>query len=366
MMFLRYSFCAASTLSIVMWITTKEVLMPTAKKSQSVYVLCTGGTISMQKTERGYAPSPGYVEQSMAKMPELANADMPNYTIHEYEAPIDSANMSPEHWMQMGQHIVNNYDQYDGFVILHGTDTMAYSASALSFMFENLSKPIILTGSQLPLFETRNDARENLINAILFAGQHRIPEVCIYFHNKLFRGNRSKKMDASSFAAFASPNHPALGKVGTDILLRHHLVREAGSLPLRLQTLKNMSIGALRIFPGMTLDLMKHFLKPPLQALVLETYGLGTAPQDADFLAVIQAATQAGIVIVNCSQCPTAKVKMSQYAAGSSLLDAGVISGRDMTTEAALAKLFYLFSKNLSREEIKQQISVDLRGELTR
>jgi L-asparaginase len=346
--------------------TREEVLMPTAKKSQSVYVLCTGGTISMQKTEQGYAPSPGYVERSMARMPELSNPDMPSYTVHEYENPIDSANMTPEHWMQMGRHIVDNYDQYDGFVILHGTDTMAYSASALSFMFENLTKPIILTGSQLPLFETRNDARENLINAILFAGQSRIPEVCIYFHNKLFRGNRSKKIDASSFAAFASPNYPALGKVGTDILLRHHLVRAATSGPLRLQTINNVSIGVLRIFPGISLDLLKHFLQPPLQALVLETYGLGTAPQDSGFLAIIRAATEAGIVMVNCSQCPTAKVKMSQYAAGTSLLNAGVITGRDMTTEAALAKLFYLFSQDLSRDEIKRQMSRDLRGELAR
>ena len=337
----------------------------TAKKMQSVYVLCTGGTISMQKTAQGYAPTPGYVEEAMAKMPELANADMPSYTVHEYEQPIDSANMTPQHWMQMGQHILDNYDRYDGFVILHGTDTMAYSASALSFMLENLGKPVILTGSQLPLFETRNDARENLINAMLFAGQYRIPEVCIYFNNKLFRGNRSKKVDASSFSAFASPNYPALGKVGTEILLRHHLVREASLAPLQLQAIQPLSIGALRIFPGISLALLKHFLQPPVQALVLETYGLGTAPEDPEFLAIIQAATQAGIIIVNCSQCPTARVKMSRYAAGTALLNAGVISGRDMTTEAALAKLFYLFSKNLGLDEIKRRMAMDLCGELT-
>jgi L-asparaginase len=339
--------------------------MITVKKSQSVYVLCTGGTISMKKTARGYAPSPGYVEQSMAQMPELANSDMPSYTVCEYETPIDSANITPEHWVQIGRHIKDNYDKHDGFVILHGTDTMAYTASALSFMFENLGKPIILTGSQLPLFETRNDARENLINAMLFAGQYRIPEVCIYFNNKLFRGNRSKKMDASSFSAFGSPNFQALAKVGTDIVLRHHAAVERSPEALRLQVIKDLSIGVLRIFPGMSLDLLKHFLQPPLQALVLETYGLGTGPEDPHFLAIIAAATQAGIIIVNCSQCPTAKVKMSQYAAGTSLLNAGVVSGRDMTTEAALAKLFYLFSKDLSTDEIKQQISIDLRGELT-
>lgn len=335
------------------------------QKSKSVFVLCTGGTISMQKTAQGYAPAAGYLQKAMAKMPELSNADMPSYVIHEYDKPIDSANMSPAHWMQIGKHILDNYDQHDGFLILHGTDTMAYTASALSFMLENLSKPVILTGSQLPLFETRSDARENLINAMLFASQCRIPEVCIYFHNKLFRGNRTKKMDANSFSAFSSPNFPALGKVATDITMRHSLARSVSSDKIALQSVNELAVGALRIFPGMSPDLLQHFLRSPLKALVLETYGLGTAPEDSRFLDVVRQATAAGIVIVNCSQCPTAKVKMSQYAAGTALMNAGVISGGDMTTEAALAKLFYLFSKELSLADIKRQVMLDLRGELT-
>jgi L-asparaginase len=337
----------------------------TAQNQKTVFILCTGGTISMQRSAQGYTPAPGNLEKSMSKIPEFKNPDMPNYTVQEYGAPIDSANMTPDHWIQIGEDILKNYDNYDGFVVLHGTDTMAYTASALSFMLENLGKPVIITGSQLPLFETRNDARENLINAILLAGNSRVPEVCIYFNNKLFRGNRCKKVDATSFSAFSSPNFPALGKVGTDVVIRNHLLRHAPKAPLHLQLVHTVSMGVLRLFPGISLDMLRHFLRPPLQALVLETYGLGTASEDPNFLDIIRRSVDEGMVIVNCSQCLTAKVKMREYAAGTTLMNAGVISGGDMTTEAALAKLFYLFSKELSLSEIKNQMTVDLRGELT-
>ena len=336
-----------------------------AKKNQSVYVLCTGGTISMQRTGKGYAPSVGHLAQAMQAMPELQNEDMPRYVVDDFPVPLDSANMTPTTWIEIGERIMQHYDDFDGFVILHGTDTMSYTASALSFMLENLGKPVILTGSQLPLFETRSDARVNLINSISFAGRYRIPEVCIYFNNRLFRGNRSKKMDATSFAAYASPNFPVLGKVGTEIIIRQHLVRPTPAVHVGLQPLQDLPMAALRLFPGLSPDVLKHVLREPLKALVLETFGLGTAPENEKFLKIISDATASGIVIVNCSQCPTAKVKMSHYAAGTSLLNAGVVSGGDMTTEAALAKLFYLFSKKLSVEEIKKQIKTDLRGELT-
>ncbi|MDR3478030.1 MAG: asparaginase [Gammaproteobacteria bacterium] len=335
------------------------------KVTKSVYVLSTGGTIGMQKTAEGYAPAPGYLAKAMAKIPELKNADMPRYDLFEYETPIDSANMTPDHWMQIGDHILKNYDAYDGFVILHGTDTMAYTASALSFMLENLGKPVILTGSQLPLFETRNDARENLINAMMIAGHFRIPEVCVYFNNKLFRGNRCKKVDASSFSAFASPNFPTLGKVGTEVMVRQQILRSQPAAKLHLQLIDSVAIGVLRIFPGMSLDMLRHFLRPPLQALVLESYGLGNAPEDRPFLDIIRRSVSEGMVIVNCSQCLTAKVRMRVYAAGAALLEAGVVPGGDMTTEAAIAKLFYLFSKQLTLPEIKSELRIDLRGELT-
>lgn len=330
----------------------------------SVFILATGGTISMRKTADGYVPDPCYLEKLLAQLPELKNADMPHYTIQGYEKPIDSANMMPKDWHQIAEHIKKNYDHYDGFVILHGTDSMAYTASALSFMLENLSKPIILTGSQLPLFETRNDARENLVNAILLAGRYPIPEVCIYFNNKLFRGNRSTKMDASNFAAFASPNFPILGKLGTHIHIRSFLP-SISEKKLNVQSIYPAVISTLRIFPGVSLELLKHLLCPPLQALVLETYGVGNAPLDPNFLKIIQNACQNGIIIVNKSQCEYAKIHMNDYATGSALLKAGVISGGDMTVEAVITKLFYLFSKKLSLEEIKTQMMLNLRGELT-
>lgn len=337
----------------------------TTNQRKSVFILATGGTISMHKTPQGYVPDPSKLEKSLEKLPELKNTDMPAYTLHSFDKPLDSANMTPIDWLQIGDHILKNAEKYDGFVILHGTDTMAYTASALSFMLENLNKPVILTGSQLPLFETRNDARENLINAILIAGNYSFPEVCIYFNNKLFRGNRTTKIDASSFDAFASPNYPRLGKVGTDIRIRHDLMRATSTEKLRLQTAGPAIISTLRLFPGISLDFLKQVLQPPLQAIVLETYGVGNAPDDPRFLDIIREATHRGIVIINCSQCNYAKVRMSDYATGSALLKAGVISGGDMTIEAAITKLFYLFGKNLSLPEIKQQMTENLRGELT-
>jgi len=332
---------------------------------KKIYVLSTGGTIGMQKTPEGYAPEAGYLAKSMSKIPELQNLDMPIYTVHEYEKPIDSANMTPADWFQMGDYIQKNYQEYDGFVILHGTDTMSYTASALSFMLENLGKPVILTGSQLPLFETRNDARENLINALLIAGHYSVPEVCLYFNNKLFRGNRSTKMDATSFAAFSSPNFPALGQVGTDIKIRHELILKPTGDQLHLRQIKPIMVSTLRIFPGIPHEMLKTILQLPLDALILETFGLGNAPEDPHFIKLIHQAVEKGMVLVNRSQCPYAKVKMSQYATGTVLLKAGVISAGDMTIDAAITKLFYLFSKNLSHSEIKAQMMVDLRGELT-
>jgi L-asparaginase len=336
-----------------------------SERKKSVCILSTGGTISMQKTPQGYAPESGHLEKSMAKIPELQNSDMPLYTIHEFEKPIDSANMSPEDWYRIGSFIEKNYAEHDGFVVLHGTDTMAYTASALSFMLENLGKPVILTGSQLPLFETRNDARGNLINALLLAGNQRIPEVCIYFNNKLFRGNRTKKIDAASFSAFASPNFPALGKVGADVRIRRELVREVPVESLKLYQINSVVINTLRIFPGISLEILQHLLDTPLQVLILETYGVGTAPENKKFLEIIQQLTQKGVIIVNCSQCAHAKIKMGDYAAGTSLQNAGVISGGDMTVEAVITKLFYLFSCGLSVVEIKSRILKNLRGEIS-
>lgn len=332
---------------------------------KSIGILSTGGTISMRKTAQGYVPEPEYLAKAMANIPELNNEDMPYYSVSEFSRPLDSSNMTPDDWYRIAEHIKQYHDQLDGFVILHGTDTMAYTASALSFMLEHLKKPVIVTGSQLPLFETRSDARENLINAMLIAGHYSIPEVCVYFSNKLFRGNRCKKMDASSFQAFDSPNFSVLGKVGTDIRIRKDLLLTPDELPFSIRKIEPVSIGTLRLFPGISVETLRHFLRPPLKALILETYGVGTAPSDPAFLDLIREAAQSGFLIVNCSQCLYAKVKMRDYATGTALMNAGVIGGGDMTIEAAITKLFYLFSKQLPLEEIKQQMMQNLRGELT-
>lgn len=335
-------------------------------QQKHIYIIYTGGTIGMQPSKKGYVPSKGFIAKQMAKMPEFSHLTMPRYTIHEYENPVDSANMTPAHWQQIGEDIARVYDQYDGFVILHGTDTMAYTASALSFSLENLSKPVILTGSQLPLSEIRNDARSNLINAILLTGLYEIPEVCIYFNNKLFRGNRARKISATRFSAFESPNFPTLISIGTEINPKKNLWLKKPDKDFKLNFLNSVSLAHLNLFPGFSADMLAKILQAPLQTLIIASYGSGNAPNNqAHFLRLLQEANQRDIIVINCSQCIEGQVNMHQYATGNALNEVGVISGQDMTPEAIIGKLHYLFSQDLSVAEIKQQLSLNLRGELT-
>lgn len=333
-----------------------------------LYIAYTGGTIGMCRTADGYAPAPGYLAQQMAEMPELRDPRMPAYDIHEYTPLLDSSNMTPADWIRIGQDIVAHYKAYDGFIVLHGTDTMAYTASALPFLLRGLRKPVILTGSQIPLCEVRNDARANLITSMIIAAEHPVPEVCLYFGNKLLRGCRSVKVDADGLAAFDSPNYPPLGRVGVDVAIdwSHVLAApHAADLTLALPTVR-ATVGAFRIFPGLAPALLHNILQPPLHGLVLETYGVGNAPdRDEAFLAEIRAATARGVVIVNCTQCLRGSVHQGEYAAGAALARAGVISGYDMTAEAALCKLFFLFSAGLAPEEVKAQMAHSLCGEVT-
>ncbi len=342
-----------------------------------VYIVYTGGTIGMQPTADGYAPAPGYLASQLAAIPELRDAAMPAYDIHEYDPLLDSANMTPADWLKIAQDIAAHYDDYDGFIVLHGTDTMAYTASALPFMLRGLGKPVILTGSQLPLCEVRNDARENLITVMMIAANYPIPEVCLYFGDKLLRGCRAVKVNAVGFDAFDSPNYPPLGTVGIHIDVHwENILPPPTPGALVVQPLAAAHLGTLRLFPGMHPDIIANVLRPPLQGLVLEAYGVGNGPvTNGAFMAALEDAVARGVVIVDCTQCLKGAVDLEGYATGSALAKIGVISGFDMTVEAALAKLFYLFSleaaggnpeATANSDFIKQQMQTNLRGELTR
>lgn len=336
---------------------------------KTICILHTGGTIGMKPTPDGYAPAtPGYLAEQMAAMPELRHPTMPDYRVHDYDPLIDSSDMSPEKWLDIAEDIAANYDVYDGFVVLHGTDTMAYTASALPFMLEGLGKPVILTGSQIPLCEVRNDARENLITALMIAATYNIPEVSLFFGEKLLRGCRAVKVSANSFNAFDSPNHPPLGRAGIGIEINWPLVRPkpASTTTLSVKAFSPARVVALRLFPGISADVVRKVLLPPVQGMVLETYGVGNAPAgDTALIAAIKEAVDRGVVVVNCTQCLRGRVQQGNYAAGSALARAGVVPGADMTAEAALAKMIYLFSRSGSISEIREWMGENLRGELT-
>lgn len=336
-----------------------------------IYLVYTGGTIGMQRVNGVYRPVVDSLQQLMAMNPAFQHAALPNYTIHQYEKLMDSSDMMPADWSRIARDIAANYAAYDGFIVLHGTDTMAYTASALAFMLDGLAKPVIVTGSQVPLAEVRNDAQENLVTALLLAAQDVvIPEVGLYFSGQLLRGCRAVKVDTESFAAFASPNCLPLVEVGTSIELNRQVIRPLPSQPaaLHLHTIDNPGgVGALRLFPGMSPSILDNVLQPPLRGLVLETYGAGNAPiHNPVFLEVLAAAAARGVVIVNCTQCLRGTVDLSLYANGAALAAAGVISGFDMTAEAALTKLAYLLSQDLAVDVVKRLMQTDLRGELTR
>lgn len=333
--------------------------------NKRILIINTGGTISSVKTAHGYEPVAGYVHQALTEIPTLSHADMPEYDIKEYQPLLDSSNMTVLEWNRIASDIAKEYDHYDGFVIFHGTDTMAYTASALSFMLENLAKPVILTGSQIPLSEVRNDAIDNVITSLWLCAHQPINEVCIYFNQHLLRGNRTQKISAQRFNAFDSPNYPHLASIGISIELHRDLLRKKPKKPFSLQTISPHFIANFRLFPGFASDVLAYILHQSLEGLILETYGAGNAQNnDPRFLSLLKAACDRGVIIVNCTQCQHGKVEMSQYATGDSLKQAGLISGHDMTPEAAHCKLLYLLSKNLKIDEIKLLMETDLCGEL--
>jgi L-asparaginase len=335
-----------------------------------IYVAYTGGTIGMRKTTRGYVPESGHLQRLLAEIPRFHDPGVPEFEIVEFDPLLDSSNMDPGHWLAIADQIRRNYADYDAFLVLHGTDTMAFTAAALSFMLEDLAKPVVLTGSQIPLEETRNDAQNNLLTSLLLLGRYhaRLPEVMVFFGDKLLRGNRATKVSVTGFDGFDSPNFPPLGRAGIDIDIdwEQVLQRKPTLDELSVVEIGHAQVGAFRIFPGLEPRLLEAVLAPPTQGLVLECYGAGNAPTaNPAFMRVLAEATARGVVIVDVTQALRGSANLSLYATGRALLDVGVVSGFDLTAEAALAKLYYLFAKGLAPERVEQLIQQPLVGELT-
>jgi L-asparaginase len=341
------------------------------EKENAVLLLFTGGTISMSEDPATGALKPIDFDRLQELMPEIKQTGIKIKSI-PFLPLIDSSDIQPDTWEKLAGIIADNYDEYDGFVVLHGTDTMAHSASALSFMLENLSKPVIFTGAQLPVGMMRSDAKENLLTAIEIAsakenGQAVVPEVCIFFEDTLFRGNRTTKKNAEHFNAFNSYNYPPLAKAGVHIKYYRTYIRypEPGAR-LRLRTRVDRNVAILKLFPGITKETVHAILNiPGLKAVVLETFGAGNAPRRSWFYEELKAATGSGIIIINKSQCSTGAVEMGRYETSLNLVNAGILSGHDCTTEAIVAKLMHLLGEYDSIDTVKHLLSESIRGEMT-
>lgn len=339
-------------------------------KSSNILMIYTGGTIGMIEDVDSNSLHPFDFSQITEEIPELKKLNCTITTI-AFDKPIDSSDVSPKEWNKLAEIIETNYVKYDGFIILHGTDTMAYTASALSFMLEGLNKPVILTGSQLPIGVLRTDGKENLLTAIEIAGDKyedgrpKVGEVAIYFEYRLIRGNRSHKSSASHFDAFHSPNFRDLAEAGVKIEYKNGHLPPFGDGNLKVTKLQNNEIFILPLFPGMSQKMVEDVLNYSCWAILLITFGAGNAPTQPWFLTAIKNAVNNDKVIVNITQCSKGKVDMSLYKNGKKLKNAGVISGADMTSEAALTKLMYLKEQNLTLDELKNQFQSPLRGEMT-
>ncbi|MEM6361881.1 MAG: asparaginase [Bacteroidota bacterium] len=335
----------------------------------AVLIIYTGGTFGMIHDESG-ALQPFDFSSILEHIPALRQLEL-KLTVFAFETPIDSSNMIPGIWKKIGKLIFEEYDHFDGFVVLHGTDTMAYSASALSFMLQNLSKPVIFTGAQLPISSLRSDARENLINALEIAaakvnGRALVPEVCIYFDYKLFRGNRTKKVESVFFDAFNSENYPALAESGVEINYNLSAISPNTDAELILHDKFVDQIAILKIFPGMNKSYVKAILAAPgLKGVILETYGAGNAPTFDWFVNALAASIRSGISVLNISQCPGGRVQQGRYQTSKQLLEIGVIDGKDLTLEAAIAKLMITLAQASDKSEIEHKIKRSWCGELS-
>lgn len=334
-----------------------------------ILIIYTGGTIGMMSDPKTKVLKPINFEQIMENVPELEKLNC-KILVHSFEQIIDSSNMNPEIWSELAHLIKDNYDHVDGFVILHGSDTMAFTASALSFMLENLAKPVIFTGSQLPISAIRTDAKENLMTSIEIAkakkhDRSRVPEVCIYFDYKLFRGNRAFKYNSSKFEAFRSPNYPILAESGVHLKFSINDIRQPADAPFCVHRDLVSDVAVLKLYPGISPKVVETILNADVRGIVMETFGAGNTTTDPWFIDLLKNAINSGKVILDISQCKVGTVELGRYETSKELKDMGVANGYDMTYEAAITKMMYLLGQYKEPLIIKELLETDLRGELT-